>query len=550
MEFLRPPDTSQMQHFLQQRVRRCAVLVGWLIACSEAVAHPTTHVDAWAKTGDTLDVRIVVVLHDVLGYQSVSSRADDLIPADQISSAIDGFGRTLLDRLQVYDESGRRMSGTVHRPPRWKPDPNGVRLSTHSTLRLTWVLRYPWYPDRRSLTIQHAFEPVTLDEISDESSGTSAAEDESATCELRLHVQHTSSGRRIDAVVPPDHFHTIVFPDNSERIDLSTGGQEARADLILTPGSLTHELTVPLTDLENTAWSGTRVIDDTSETYPRIRPDETRDQIRSWAGTELEIRINERITTSTVDQIEFLTSVGEIIADGDAVPLVGTRVGIRTWHPTPTAANSFSASWKNGLGALQSLTLGVTTAAGSLSRMVFICDQDSVEAECPTVVYHWNRFTDGVPSIVAQHSPQTDEQTARALWKDRWLGIPDRRMLSAGAILAVLAGIGVFFNRRHQSRRSFVWRFLPVACGIGIAAIVAVETWKHGPSAAIPDAQGLQHEVNRMLTKIYSSTTRSTEESIVDDLSTVLTDDMTEQLYAQISGSVLNPSRGRSVDPD
>ena len=276
------------------------ILLSGITTSSTGVAHPTAHVDAWLKTGDTLDVRIVVVLHDVLRYQGIEADDNAVIPADQVTSALETFGTTLLKRLQVYDGSGYRLNGVVRDLPRWTPDSDGVRMSSNSALRLTWRLGYDWNPDDHSLSVRHRFEPHT--DPNDENTN-------AATCELRLHVLHKPTGRRIDSVVPPDRFHTLLFDNVNQNASAGSTTVRSSADvfLTLTPGRLTHEFAMPLSDLEDLAWSGTRIHDDRTETHPQVRTSESLEQIHAWTKKHLRLSVDGRPNPSLSWNVALLS---------------------------------------------------------------------------------------------------------------------------------------------------------------------------------------------------------------------------------------------------
>ncbi|MEO1982891.1 MAG: hypothetical protein ABGZ24_20470, partial [Fuerstiella sp.] len=183
---------------MKTRIEHQVVATGiaWLCCAVAAIAHPMSHTDAWVRVSDVVDVRLNIFLDDVLRHQEDLSSGRTTVPGSVGVAAIARHAETLLRQLQIFDAEGRPLIGKIVSVPEWQPASEVIDLTQDASLKLSWTLQFEAAESRdggfRRLCFLHTFSHPDLLQPG----------------ELRLHLQHKPSGRRIDAVVAPETPHT------------------------------------------------------------------------------------------------------------------------------------------------------------------------------------------------------------------------------------------------------------------------------------------------------------------------------------------------------
>ena len=108
---------------LRQPLTRIATCLACLLCISvkSSNAHPTSHVDAWLRVGNQLNVRLTLFLDDILATQNIVPVRDmTLLPATTVRTALTEFEKDIPDLFAIYDTHGEERLATVALKPRWK----------------------------------------------------------------------------------------------------------------------------------------------------------------------------------------------------------------------------------------------------------------------------------------------------------------------------------------------------------------------------------------------------------------------------------------------
>lgn len=342
--------------------------------CSSVIAHPVSHTDAWVKLSDSVHVRLNVFLDDVLRHQGQLASDSGFVGSDAIVEAIQKHSETLLMQLRMFDEQGRPLVGRVVKVPTWRSDLGMVDLSVDASLKLTWDLVYSPVDSGeklRSVTFVHNFTHDSLPEPG----------------ELRLHLQVKSSGRRIDAVIPPARPYSVVVPTGRDDEVLPSDSElnGASSSILIGPAHVTHEFTAPLL-LVSAAWpaaqqfrfgTGNSATEDPNYVLERAEVEEIRRQVSDWFLSNTTLQIDGRELTSSNVTVQFLPAArlvddvsDEELMVVDTLPLHGTQLGIRILYPRGRSLKSVELIWRNSPGEFRDATIHVISSLGSTSQLV------------------------------------------------------------------------------------------------------------------------------------------------------------------------------------
>ncbi len=350
------------------------------IACSlwgaeRCQAHPASHVDAWARIGTHLEIRVTVFLDSVLEVRSDAEQSDvepTLVSAEAARQALLRFDETLQQQLTIWDETGRQLLPRIQRRPRWTPPDRGVDLQAVSSLRLTWQLRYPWRPSQQSFSVSHSF-------VKHQQPGLEAAIPERTPCELRLRVRSDVSGRRIDTIITDHLRHTIVLPQSTSHNVTPSVSSVPAARLVVLPTQLIHEFTIP----ESQVPAAFTLFESAADTLSVKDNARLRRQVEPWVRQNCQVTADGIELSPTAITTELLTAQDERFSNGafsDASSASGEiRVGIRTVHPLRISPDRISVTWKSMTQSIADVQLD--TLRGHISTSQLIDRNDSAPDE-------------------------------------------------------------------------------------------------------------------------------------------------------------------------
>lgn len=523
-----------------------------LLLCAVTLAHPVSHTDAWVKVSDTsVSVRLLVFLDDVVRHQSEPEFEATELPSSDVQAAIQRHSAKLLKQLQIFDQNGRPMTGTVVSEPRWQPTSETVDLTADSMLKLKWNLKFDASEDSlSSLTFLHQMTHPSLPEPG----------------ELRLHLQHTESGRRIDTVIPPDRPHTILLPREAQNTNSEiTNPNLAVSRIIVAPTGVAHEFTAPLA-LVNAAWRENEQVQqvaaaaqggDTAILTPQ-EAQEVRKRVVEWFQNQTSLSINGRPVTQTSILVDFLPSESVAIAgpepvatvdQGAAVPLMGTQIGVQVRYPGTGQLQSLELNFSANPGLFSELTAEVVSARAQVSELVeFRSDPSSDSApsfdsapaaDSPRkddrLTFRWEaaegveltadmaefeHLSDG--SLQDQSSSDQSVGGAPVTVTEVW---PSPWGLWLGGL--VLASTLVFCVAAHRLiSRSWLWR----CGGFGLLIALVISASVSERHVVVHDAQAARL-IQKLLQRIYVAAMQPAETVAVAQLSQVLHEDLVEQVY-------------------
>jgi hypothetical protein len=517
----------------------CCVLSS---ACSQVAAHPVSHTDAWGKVSGSVEVKLHLFLDDIVRHQIGRPEDHDLISVAELQQAIRRHTAFLLNQLRIFDQHGRPLTASVTALPDWKPQSAEVKLSENNLLKLTWELQFtlsgPDPVSPTSLCFLHSFTHADL---------TSAGE-------LRLHLQHTLSGKRIDAVIPPGLPHTILLPRESDAgLRSATNANGATSRIVIAPTGIVHEFMAPLLLMDD-AWPPAKTLREqssapTSMSIPTTVSESdiaaTKQQIEAWMRANTQFRIG-----NTELHAESVTV--DLFASGNApddrpseprdasigLPLFGTQVGVRMQFPGIAKPDKLELAFQRSPGAFSELTVEVTCRAGQMSQLVPV-STDSTE---PAIQFEWSP-DDLLPmQDIERSTPRTASLSIACPTT-----VNDTRPGWRGFVFGV-TGLGLFAAISVIRRRSLsaVVRYSFLAVGVCVFA---------GCLLAIPDSTVTvdQDEVNRLteqiLTDVYHGTMQTSEQEAMMALSRVLHEDLVEEVYlAMLKSLSSSPENGIVID--
>ncbi|MEZ6062024.1 MAG: hypothetical protein R3C19_16915 [Planctomycetaceae bacterium] len=503
-----------------------------LLAGGEAVAHPVSHTDAWVRVSSAIDVRLNVFLDDVARHQGLPPD-QELIPADRMQQAISDYSQTLIRQLQIFDESGRRLSGSVVSDPTWKPPADGVRMSADASLKLAWKLRYSFPGETepasagglRSLTFLHTFTHESLPQPG----------------ELRLHLQDETSGRRIDAVVRPGRPHTMFLPASNDDGKTPAPSSEELSELVarltVTRMAVVLEFTAPLI-LCDKALATLPKPAEQPEAPVQISTSQAmivRQELADWFEDHVQVRLNGqlRIPESTTTVLLRITSE-EIRSDGaggenEFIPTMGTRAGIRmVWHRVgePRSVNVTLTGVPGGFDSITAHVAGIGDSRTLVIPVVAASSNDSRSV----AEFGWTSPSRSVTGATEFGNIDFNFIDRAGLWRDSG---PGREATMAIASLALLAALiaGTLLIRGGMKAR------ILYAAVLAVFGVPAVSMISSSPARSVDNAS-CQRLTQSLLDHVYRCMMLNDESESVDRLSRLLTPQAAEAVFLAARNSV------------
>ncbi|MEO2032684.1 MAG: hypothetical protein ABGZ35_11420 [Planctomycetaceae bacterium] len=509
------------------------LIVGLSGTCN---AHPGSHVDAWARIDTHLDVRVTLFLDNVLAWQEIHRQpGDSLVPAAVARTAVERFDEILLTMLMIYDEDGHRLPARIDDRPVWEPAAAGLDLAADAGLRLSWTLRYPWQPQQRSFSVQHSF----VEHRAEPAAETSSLPGNSPIpAELRLRVRDAHSGRRVDAVIGYHLPHTILLPVGETVSKNQQNHTPTSARFVLLPRVLIHEFATPLV-LTSAAIDFPGQESSADRQHPTMDSVRTRELAADWVRNHCVVSIDGRAVAAQSIFVGFLTAENEQIEGSDSVPLIGTRLGIRTTHSIDGSPLHVEVSWDKAPRNVSQIQVHTTDGANSTSQVVE-CSNDVPNSA--SMGYKWNLPNraalagDDMDQKPFGHSRSAEVTTSGPHGSDEHLWRQPRaggivRWLPWAVLTIAIAGIIAGIRWRW---RTSVTTATIVLAATGLLALSLT------PRPTEPNAEFAGKLIDRMLQKVYRVVLVRDEQSAVEQLSEVLTDDMVENVFRQIAGSAEN----------
>ncbi|MCH2202938.1 MAG: hypothetical protein MK102_13275 [Fuerstiella sp.] len=522
---------------IESGLYRVLNLVLWfgliVILDNKCEAHPDSHVDVWAQINTHLEFRVKLFLDDILASQGPGRQiSDSYVTAKNARESFTQFDKNLESLLIVYDANGQRLSAEVVERPVWSPDDKGVDLEQQTGKRLTWRLRYPWNQQHKSFSVQHRLVEHDSSTVSDIAEPVFNSQN---PVELRLRVRSTLSDRRIEAVIASHQPHTIVLPSILTRSNPRQNQTPTVAGLSLLPGQLTHEFTIPLVLSMDCIGLHRRNRDDGSYN-PDTNSDAVRQRTADWIRNHFEISVDGRVAPIESLFVSLLTAENESINEADTVPLVGTRLGIRTTYRTGSAPKQLTASWTSIPTGVNQIQLHTISRGQHVSQLV---DRSRENFQCGTLNYSWivedeKQFTlreterTSAVAIKPNESLTTGRKhLSHELWQhqsDSSIGRLSMWIVLTFVLSGTIAGI-------HWKWKSWMIALM-ISLTFGSAFVLSsVRLTK------IPDPETAAVMIQYTLQKAYRAVLVSGDQLAVEQLSEVFTDDMVESVFQQIVGN-------------
>lgn len=491
------------------------------LCCQYCEAHPTSHIDAWIRVGDQINVRLTLFLDDMLATQTgLAVPTQTRMSATAIRAAQSNFEERLPELLSVFDAHGQILAVARIKSPRWKIPSDGMEIEANAGLRLTWELIFDRPADTVSFSVQHRFTQHSLDSRLD-------AAKPAPPAELRLRVRSDTSGRRIVSTISHHLPHTIVLPEALSKSDFRQNDVPATATFILLPGRLIHELSIPLSltpflTSKRNARSNILLID--TDSPENISVPETIRHAKRWAGKNLFLQTNDTVSIPESCSIELLTARNEPLPPTASISSVGTRLGIRSVHVIDNAPTSVSVKWSNMPPELSQVVVHSHTASTSGTRLVDQSDNDG------TMCYDWI-----VPSQSRTGNDRPTLPSAAGVAVSQSHSIWNRRQPAPWVwpivCMSLLAGLGIAWcgsNRRRPIRQ------FGLTISVGSCCVMAATAhW----SDVHPDSDSAATVLNSLLNQVYRATLTEHDELRVRQLSLVLTDELVETLHEHLAAA-------------
>lgn len=489
---------------------------------------------------DHIDVRLNVFLDDIVRHQIGDPDDHDVVSAENIQKAVRQHSVLLLSQLRIFDAAGRPLTAEISAVPKWTPTSDEVKLSENNLLKLTWNLRYHWQSsdsveaprESTSLCFLHSFTHATLIE-----SG-----------ELRLHLQHRATGKRIDAVLPPDRAHTIVLPGQGKSAgdDVNT----ARSQIVVSAAGIVHEFTAPLALLD-IAWppalefrkrSQASTAGSSPVSLAESSLEEMKQQLASWMQTNVVLHIGGRETQSTdVTVVLFAAGEspdpedGEAVSQGGDLPFYGTQVGVRLRHSPSRSADDIGLLFLKSPGELDELIVEVIAPSGETSELVpFAPSTDGVSPES-ALEFAWNRES----AILLEYSTESHASRGHSVVLNP-VTVSQYRPGTRGMIVGAFCLL-FFSGWGFARRRSLSTGVVRSLFAVGVLSFVSCLALIPGTRVSVNDTQ-LQTLTQQMLTHVYLATMLSSDTEAVSSLSAVLEEDLVEDIYLAMQRSLASSS--------
>ena len=336
---------------VKYRIQPQILLFCLLVPCAPLQAHPVSFVDAWAKVGHAVDVRLNIFLEDVLRYQMPDADLETAMPIAKAQQAVEDYSRTLLKQLKLLDESGKALQGELTGQPTWQPRDDSIVPSEESLLKLTWHLRFTPTDETqpKAICFLHEF----------------TGQSQQSPGELRVHLLHMESGRRIDAVVPPWIPHTILLP--TETGSPTTMGQHTpHSRLVVGALDIVHEFVAPVAMLDTVFPEAPELRRRQLKTSDTIHLTAKQMQAiesatKTWVHRHIQLQINGNPAAIHGVSVMWFTSDVENQGEQPAIaptelPFIGTRLAVRASYRSSGRADVLGLSIDKSPGAVTEVT--------------------------------------------------------------------------------------------------------------------------------------------------------------------------------------------------
>lgn len=494
---------------MKYRIQLQTLLFCLLVPCAPLQAHPVSFIDAWAKVGDVVEVRLNIFLEDVLRYQMPTADLTNAMPVAEAQQAVENYSRTLLQQLKILDETGQPLLAELTGQPTWQPRDKTIVPSEESLLKLTWHLSFKLSDERppKAICFLHEF----------------TGQSQQSPGELRVHLLHTKSGRRIDAVVPPWIPHTIVLPTETGSAT-SLGLQTPHSRIVVGALDIVHEFVAPVAmldilfpeapDLRRRQLKMTDSIPLTSNQMQAIES-----AAKAWADQHIHMQINgSPVTLYGVEALWFApdseNQAQQPTTRPAVLPFIGTRLAVRASYRGTGRADAMRLSIDKAPGAVTELTSEIVSPTEQTSEILaFPPDGDD---SAGGLFIDWTRV----------HVPPPSAESINRATAIEPLTVSTKRPGLAGILIAALVVIAGLVGA--QQSRSLLLRTAVVFTSTSTAAVAV---W------ATPD---LEYRVNEaaaaalasnLLNTIYYESTGADEVQAVTALADVLSADLTEEVY-------------------
>ncbi len=501
-----------------------------LLCWSTALGHPVSHTDAWVRVGNVVDVRLNIFLDDVVRHQIGDPSEHEVVAAATVQKAIVRHTGALLNQLRIFDHTGAPLTASVTAMPKWRPTTPDVILSENNLLKLTWKIRFSaggqvpadsWEP--ATLCFLHSFTHATLN----------------SPGELRLHLQHAESGRRIDAVVAPGRPHTIVLPKSEEGAGSTVSNlNSATSRIVVAPTGIVHEFTAPLLLLDE-AWAPAeelrRKSSDPAGSIPAFiassNLDESKQLIADWFTAHALLYVDGVLVRPEAVSVELLAA-GESLEVGDAtaspasseVPLLGTLAGVRLRYSPINNLQGLKLSFLKSPGAFEELTTEFISANGESSELVrFVTSEGGVSSEL-ALQFEWSAETVVRPDVRGSKPSSSSPLPFR-----NPLGVTSDRPSFKGTVYG-LCGLLFLCGFAYAGRGSMSLAKGASLVLAGVALLVVCMLAIPTTTVIVNEAE-VKDLTEDTLSSVYDATMQSSEREAVAALSNVLEQDLVEEVY-------------------
>lgn len=508
------------------------VFLFWLVSltpsCSATViVHPVSHTDAWVKVSDTVDIRLNVFLDDVLRHQGLLPDVESTeakLPRQVVQKAIAAHGQILLRQLRIYQDQGAAMTGVVVAQPQWKSAADTVNLAIDSSLKLTWKLQFTSAEEGpiRQLLFLHDFTHPFLEQ----------------TGELRLHLQDSASGRRIDAVIPARQPHTILLPEKST--DSPTNREFANqltSHIVLGPTHVVVEFSAPILLMDFAVPAVRRVKADlkfdenelAGPVWNLSKQAQAKQALAEWASDNLRMEINGEWVDPAVVLVEFFpvttaVDAGQITDESEKMttedlPLIGTAAGIRLSYERGLSVAKIELQMQESLGLFDEANVSVSRPNERYSSLVSLTDAGANQS---VFKYIWELSG----SQLEFNASALVLETASVSVKSELL-IAIRRRLSSVIAASVIVLMGLICFAHGMLATVKRPRFAVVM--LLVSVVFAITRFSDKTYDVATD--GVQAVMKSNLSTVYMALQQNDEQVSVELLSGVLDDDMLEEIY-------------------
>ncbi|MEO2019696.1 MAG: hypothetical protein ABGZ53_35635 [Fuerstiella sp.] len=543
---------------MKTRIEHQVVATGiaWLCCAVAAIAHPMSHTDAWVRVSDVVDVRLNIFLDDVLRHQEDLSSGRTTVPGSVGVAAIARHAETLLRQLQIFDAEGRPLIGKIVSVPEWQPASEVIDLTQDASLKLSWTLQFEAAESRdggfRRLCFLHTFSHPDLLQPG----------------ELRLHLQHKPSGRRIDAVVAPETPHTIVLPagDSSAAPSDSTDINTAVSRIVVAPNEVIHEFTAPLLLLD-VAWPRAAEIREKlvvghpgGSTLDPAASQEAKHRIATWLQSNCKLRVNSSVVSAGDVSIEYFDGAADssfasgptadfALSPDEPAPVVGTRIGARMRFPYGRSVQSVELLFGESPGKFSQLTVDIITATEHQTQILKFNDET---ADHPSgLLFKWNRSPGSlIPPIGKTHRIPTVAMASP-------IHVEHQRPGRIGLQCFILCMALAFCTWRVRSAKAsqpFLTRGSCAVLLFGLLLAFLVPDITHRV-----DNERAGRLVEQLLSDVYRAIADGGTDALAESLSATVGDDLTEQIYLstiqclqndQSDGVLINFSKANVLNMD